>query len=690
MGKILETTKENFRKTLEKIPVGNYIVNKEPENPNCMYKLFPDLPREYVINLHRSGYDSGGTYILGKYRVTTRVEETYFEFKKPGVGYYNPRGNISIETNREVQVFTDVTYEKDIFIINGVEVRTASTEFNPRLAEDLGGYYFEKLGYRFDLMKKLNDYTGRYLSSYHFNMFHIFNFLRINYDKTMKGNYIKIIEKLIKANPQSYSPIKNKVGIVKTLKDTEPFYDGCSILTLKAIFRSLTEVSDKTIKGVKFSTIFNKIFSVIKTQSEFDEKMQEIYLLAQQVVNSYGDGGIISLCEKIIESDSGAREIQKASIKRKQSGAFNKIMDDLDFVDIDEKRYPLAHTAVHGGDIPLGTFFRKKGDSYFMYNDNWELWEKMLKLDPVETIKIAKSASVRTTYEKDLMSYFYFILEALPNYLNTQYRNRKYVSSEDSWKCLPKLVDSLDNELTEPIEGSSTIKKRSALTPIVDNEEKTVTVPYAALVVSGGYGSSYCYGLDFNVLQKGVVYKGNTVTKDVETALNGRDDYGLMFYTLTGSPTAVGYPTFLIIFEHIGPYTKLHFHRVHPTRSKDGEYNSIHNWTKSCYKWMVGNVNFDNIAAQQGDLVFVKTEKFPIEKNDIVTDYDSHKFLNEVEFAPYSKKEKSNILGYIRTEDNWIKHPEHADRYIPGGIYEIRQCKSWEANPKGIWSLRID
>lgn len=41
-------------------------------------------------------------------------------------------------------------------------------------------------------------------------------------------------------------------------------------------------------------------------------------------------------------------------------------------------------------------------------------------------------------------------------------------------------------------------------------------------------------------------------------------------------------------------------------------------------------------------------------------------------------------------DDIALSHNEHLPRIIPAGSYEIRQCRSWEANPKGIWSLRID
>jgi hypothetical protein len=298
--------------------------------------------------------------------------------------------------------------------------------------------------------------------------------------------------------------------------------------------------------------------------------------------------------------------------------------------------------------------------------------------------EISVEAAKRTTYEKDIMSYFYFVLIKLPNYL-------KEHTGKD-WKCIPKLVHSSD-ELEPPKEGSNGISKsRSALTPIVDNETNTVTVPYVSMRIPGAQ-TQYCYGLDYNILEAGMSFRGNVVTKNVEKELNGRDDYGLMFYTLTGSGTAQGYPTFLIIFERLEKSTKLHFHRTHPMRSKGGDYNPIHNWVTGCYKWMVGNVPFDKIKAQQGDLAFVSIDKIPDSEASIteVDSYDSHKFSYPVKFTAYTKKEKQNILGYVNLDkDSTLNHPEHMQRIIPAGMYEIRQCKSWEANPTGIWSLRID
>ena len=71
--------------------------------------------------------------------------------------------------------------------------------------------------------------------------------------------------------------------------------------------------------------------------------------------------------------------------------------------------------------------------------------------------------------------------------------------------------------------------------------------------------------------------------------------------------------------------------------------------------------------------------------------YDKHTFDEAVAFAEYDKAAKSNILGYVKLErDTMLSHTEHDDVMIPAGMYAIHQCRSWEANPKGVWSLRID
>jgi len=129
-------------------------------------------------------------------------------------------------------------------------------------------------------------------------------------------------------------------------------------------------------------------------------------------------------------------------------------------------------------------------------------------------------------------------------------------------------------------------------------------------------------------------------------------------------------------------------------RSKDGDYNPISQWIKGCFKWMVGNVPYEKIKVQQGDLAFIesdKSSKFSEGNNvQMVNEYDSHAFADPVEFV-VQEKTKENILGYIRVQKATVlDHPEHESRLVGAGVYELRQAKSWEASPKGVWSLRID
>jgi hypothetical protein len=472
-------------------------------------------------------------------------------------------------------------------------------------------------------------------------------------------------------------------GLAKLMPKLLPFLDAEQSTLGKQAFLAAILASKRTVKGIKFSTVLNSIFADVNTQESFSAKLQEMakVLFVSKEVGVYHSAELLWYYERLLNNDDNARVLQKASIQKKSTGAFNKIMDDLDFVKIDEAAYPVTHKAVHGGDLPLGIFFRKSGDSYFMYNDNWALWERMLTLHRDVAVDIAKEASKRTTFEKDIMSYFYFLLEALPNYLLQQ--------TGEVWTTSPRLANSA-REL-EPSTTEGTSKTRSALTPIADNDAKHVVVPYVSMVVSGARGSTYAYALDFNILTRGFTHKGNVVMKDVEERLNGRDDYGLMFYTLTGSAQGQGYPTFLMIFERLEASTRVHFHRTHPMRSKDGEYNPVHNWTVGCYKWMVGNVNYERILAQQGDLAFVAIDALPAGEPEMVNGYDSHLFTKPVKFVPYTKKDKQNVLGYVQLDETLeLQHDEHLNRVVPAGAYEIRQCRSWEANPKGVWSLRID
>lgn len=114
-----------------------------------------------------------------------------------------------------------------------------------------------------------------------------------------------------------------------------------------------------TIDNVKFSVAFNKLFSDVDTQEKFDKKVEEMSKVLEKETYFYYRNGAKSYLSNLLNTLEEARDIKKAALKRKSTGAFNKIMDDLDFVKIDQEKYPLTHEAVHSGTLPLGTFFRK-------------------------------------------------------------------------------------------------------------------------------------------------------------------------------------------------------------------------------------------------------------------------------------------------------------------------------------------
>ena len=669
---------------ISKLKNGTYTVLRNDSQPypkmEDVYDVL-EIPKTHflILNVHdeyrRTGAFSFNNGYVKAYHLSV-TENKYMD------SYDRGNEKIHLSTEGEVPVPSYGEYHDKNVKLGDLKVNlNHGTKGKINKIEDQ--YFIRMLGCNFnfrDLCKNFNASRDRTIDGF----LQVWKSMESTYGFSKSfANRAELNEFLIYlTNGKDYSVLDKTDGISKIMLQVKGFYENLfprDFLSGVA-FKLCAENSKSTISGIKFSTVFNKMFSTVTTQDDFD-------LLCLRLSQEFEKNNSYyyhcrPFLEGIMNEQPDARDMKKEALKRKSTGAFNKIMDDLDFVKVDEVKYPLTHSAVYSGDIPLGTFFRKNGDNYFVFNDNWELWEEMLTKYPKEALQIAATCSVRTTYEKDIMSYFYFVLHKLPEYLE------KHTGKK--WTGIPKLVNS-SNELEPPKEGANGVAKtRSALTPIVDNEKNTVVIPYVSMKISG-YNTQYCYGLDFNVLERGFSYMGNVITHDLEKQLNGRDDYGLMFYTLTGSSTAQGYPTFLIIFEKLEDRTKVHFHRTHPMRSKSGDYNPVHSWTVGCYKWAVGNVNFERIKAQQGDLAFVSIDKFPDGEITKVDSYDSHCFSSPVNFTPYTKKDNRNILGFVQLEnDTNLNHLEHKNRTIPKGIYEIRQFKSWEANPKGIWSLRID
>jgi hypothetical protein len=676
----LTTTKTVAFAEIENLEQGNYHV-VACDDPKCIFKRLTDTEGVILILNRHPAY---GYNLFNKMQTTT-----YFHDEMQSHYYSSNAKKINVLVENDL-ILEACREDKNVRNI-ALQMRSKNSELKAQLNlyQKKGKFVREKgnfvnfFGCNFPLewflsVQRPSKFSEIY-EGYNSIVYALKNRLPFSADLSA---YNVLIDSYVPAGMigDRYVPSPKASGISKTIAKVQQFFPSIPNSLGKILFIAMADSSYRTIENVRVSVVFNRLFDV-DTQEDF---LKTIDSLSNAFLEMQGTSDLVaSLFTKAMESLPEARDIKKAAIKRKSTGAFNKVMDDLDFVKIDKETCPLTYESVYGGEIPIGTFFRKSGESYFVYNDNWELWEEMLSQHPEVAKQIAASASGRTTYEKDIMSYFYFVLHSLPEYLE-RHTGKK-------WKGIPRLVNSAD-ELEPPKEGSTgTAKTRSALTPIVDNENSTVTVPYVSMQIAG-YGTTYCYGLNYSVLEKGFSFNGNVITKDIEKQLNGRDDYGLMFYTLTGTAQGRGYPTFLIIFERLEKNTRVHFHRTHPMRSKGGDYNPIHNWTIGCYKWMIGNVNFEKIKAQQGDLAFVSTENLDFTGAEKVNSYDSHMFSQPVEFLPYTKKDKQNVLGYVRIPEPgvFLDHTEHMKRGILPGDYEIRQCRSWEANPKGIWSLRID
>lgn len=359
---------------------------------------------------------------------------------------------------------------------------------------------------------------------------------------------------------------------------------------------------------------------------------------------------------------------------------------------VDPAQHPKVLAAIERQDLPLGVF-HKSGDQLHLINVEFDLWEKAFERKGWEPIlcSIAQNASGRSTYEKNVTPYIAFLFR-IEGYLD------RHTGKGKKWKAMPKFVQSeWELEMDEATE-EGTVKKRSALTPVADNDTRTIEVPYVAMRISG-VRTTFCYSLDYQVFEENTIDResGTPIIHELEEKLNGRDDYGLMYYTLTGTPQNTGYPAFLVIFERRSTHTHVHFHRVHPCRSKEGKPTPACRLIQECYRYMAGNIRAEEIFAQQGDLIFLKTEQ-SVELADAkgVREFESHAFVPKSDHGilliANTAKSIKNRLGFIYSEGPFqVQHPEHDHlKNMPAGMYEVRRCKSWEANPKAVWSLTID
>lgn len=367
---------------------------------------------------------------------------------------------------------------------------------------------------------------------------------------------------------------------------------------------------------------------------------------------------------------------------------------------INPRRHKNLMRAVTKGQIAL-SIFHTTGDPLNLINVEFDLWERALRRKGWSDviISICNAVTNKNRFEKHVTPYLSFL-----------FRIEKYLKRHTgrNWTAFPKLVNSEAQLEMQERDENGTVKTRSALTPIADNEKNTITVPYAGLRMYGAQ-TTYCYSKHYFVFEKDTIdqVSGSVVVNELEKKLNGRDDYGLMYYTLDGSVEAQGYPTFLVIFERrkkspndpYKPFTFVHFHRVHPCRRKNGKAVPACRLIEECYRYMAGNVRAEEIFAQQGDLIFIKSDKPSDLNNDeakLVAEFESHKFATKagdppVKLWPNDAKTIKNRLGFISSDHGFVlEHPEHEWVTFPAGYYEIRRCKSWEANPSAVWSYTFD
>jgi len=405
----------------------------------------------------------------------------------------------------------------------------------------------------------------------------------------------------------------------------------------------------------------------------------------------------------------GADERERVRREKKEWSFRKGVSAQADGLGLDATRHPKTLAAIESGDLPLSVF-HEPGDKDHLINIEFDLWERAFSQPGWTDVlcACARNASRRGKYSKRITSYIAFLFK-LPLYLD-KHAPRMTPSgkrSKTGWKAMPKFVESQwELEMDEASEDGTT-SKRSALTPVADNDTGVITVPYVAMAVHGAF-TTWCYSDQYFVAEAGLndpIGEGVFVD-DLAVKLNGRDDYGLMFYTLMGTDRNTGYPSFLVIFERLPKRkdlklsTRVHFHRVHPCRRRNGQPTPTCRLIEECYRYMAGNVRVEEIDTQQGDLIFIRRDKpgKAVESPIAVASFESHAFVPLTDGAPSVTvvrsvaKAPTNRMGYLYSEvDFTVQHPEHEDiPRLAAGWWEVRRCKSWEANPSAVWSLTID
>lgn len=382
-------------------------------------------------------------------------------------------------------------------------------------------------------------------------------------------------------------------------------------------------------------------------------------------------GGYLWNIEALAEKLPGySKEMlrQKAEKSEKRGSSLLKAFTEDNF--FDPARYPLLARALSLDKISRSAFLYQRGTRAYVDNTEFDLIELFLERGQDVVLDILNLAARRTTFDKNITKYLAFLLE-LESYLLKH--------TGDTYTCVPRLVDS-----SASLEGAVEGTKRSKMTPTVHGQ--IVQVPYVHLAMSTGSA----YTDSFYIIKQ---YQPHPELPGVPlndtVKCNGLDDYGLCWYTISGSSNQQGRPTFLIIFERLSSGTRVHFHRVHPCRMQEGQKTFANNLIERCYTYMTA-IPPGKVVVQQGDLVFVETAESNLERDlRPVNEYEGHHFDPPVYFAPSTTGPKQR-MGYIQAMTTTITHGEHEHKALPRGFYEIYVCKTWEANPTTTMTYNAD
>jgi len=642
-------------------------VNEE-ESPNL------DIDFEVVSDVFKKPYDNN---ITGHYNYYEKPKyEAYQTSNRQG--YYSNEYSyeafrfLKIKIIRNgTEVIVDVPFKKPLYGTGKVDVASNIIIIN-------ASFYGEKFEYSYKLM------GNSFRDSFYAAMQHL-----------TKNQFSKSNEILILSVLAGSMPVVPTDGVAKIEKKYAKAISEMERVNPQAGFIYKLLHSKKKTSGASANTLLGSFLENCNGNIEKMAKelisVYENYLKPEASKGyNYSDADYSNLVRAACVNLSGAKEKETERRAKTEWNLRNNLVDQADGLGITKSDYPELLDLIESKRVPL-CLFHESGEPDNLINIEFDLWEKALKRKGWKDIiaKIAADASRRKLYDKKITPYLSYLFK-IETYL------KKHTGKK--WTAMPKFVESQwELEMAEADENGTT-KKRSAMTPIVDNEKLTITVPYVSMAIAGRQ-TTYCYSLNYYVFEENNIdaESGTPILSDLSKKLNGRDDYGLMYFTLTGTNRNTGYPTFLIIFERLKDKTRVHFHRVHPSRYRNGKPTPASKLIEECYRYMAGNVRAEEIYKQQGDLIFIKaTEQDGLESAKEVNEFESHCFVKENGEASklIENKNKSikNRLGFIYCDQKFtVQHPEHENlENMPAGWYEIRRCKSYENNPVSVWSLNID